>query len=228
MLSELFSLEKITNVCEKIMYFFVINLLFLVCNIPVLLFFLFVGISQIRDCLPLFLLCLSFLFLALSGVFFSMNRLLRGTGHSPWKDFWQGYCADWGQKMKLSLLQMFAVFILWTNIEFFAKQVPVLPLVILFGLLLLLVVLITPNLCLLASRYRMGSRKLVWNAIVLTIARPVNTLGTAAALGLVLMAFELSAGTAVLFMAGIYGFLVVFMGQKIMNDLEGTADKSWE
>lgn len=226
MLSELFSLEKITNVCEKIMYFFVINLLFLVCNIPVLLFFLFVGISQVRNCLPLFLLCLSFLLPALSAVFFSMNRLIRGIGHSPWKDFWQGYRMDWSQKMKLSLIQMFVVFILWTNIEFFAKQVPVLPLAILFGLLLLLAVLITPNLYLLASRYQMDSRKLIWNAVVLTIARPVNTLGTVAALGLVLMAFELSAGTAVLFMVSVYGFLVVFMGQKIMNDLEGTMKKS--
>ena len=58
MLGELFHIEKILEVCEKILYFLKINLLFLVFNIPVLLFFLFVGISNVREYLPFFLLCL--------------------------------------------------------------------------------------------------------------------------------------------------------------------------
>lgn len=54
MLGELFHIEKILEVCEKILYFLKINLLFLVFNIPVLLFFLFVGISNVREYLPFF------------------------------------------------------------------------------------------------------------------------------------------------------------------------------
>ena len=54
MLGELFNLERILGFCEKFLYFLKINCLFLLSNLPVLLFFLFVGISQVRIYLPLF------------------------------------------------------------------------------------------------------------------------------------------------------------------------------
>ena len=40
-MEELFQIEKILGFCEKVCYFFVINLLFAASNIPVLLFLLF-------------------------------------------------------------------------------------------------------------------------------------------------------------------------------------------
>ena len=45
-------------------------------------------------------------------------------------------------------------------------------------------------------------------------------LGNIAALAIVLVAFELSAGTTVLFMGSVYGFLVMFMNQNVMQKLE--------
>ena len=70
MLVELFNLERILGFCEKFLYFLKINCLFLLSNLPVLLFFLFVGISQVRIYLPLFLLCLIPAGPAVSAVFF--------------------------------------------------------------------------------------------------------------------------------------------------------------
>ena len=52
-MEELFRLEKILGFCEKVCYFVMVNLLFVVSNLPVLLFLVFVGASQIRECLPL-------------------------------------------------------------------------------------------------------------------------------------------------------------------------------
>ena len=67
-MGELFNIEKVLGICEKICYFFTVNLLFIISNIPVLLFLLFVGAGQIRECLPLFLLCLLPMAPALSAV----------------------------------------------------------------------------------------------------------------------------------------------------------------
>lgn len=72
--------------CEKIIYFLLVNLFFWGSNLPLLLFFVFVGISQAETFLPLFLLCAVPAGPALCGVFFSMNRMLKGTEVSAWND----------------------------------------------------------------------------------------------------------------------------------------------
>lgn len=48
MFSEVFQMDKILGFCEKLWYVIGANLLFLLSNLPALLFFLFVGASQVR------------------------------------------------------------------------------------------------------------------------------------------------------------------------------------
>ena len=48
-MEELFNIEKVLGFCEKVCYFFIVNVLFVISNIPVLLFLLFVGAGQIRE-----------------------------------------------------------------------------------------------------------------------------------------------------------------------------------
>lgn len=219
-MTDLFNWERVSGVCEKICYFFVVNLLFVVSNIPLLLFFLFIGIGQVRTYLPLFLLCMFPMAPALSAVFYAMNRLIGGVERGPIKDYWKGYTEDLIQKLLLGTGQLFAVFVLWTNVEFFALQVQVLPLTILFGILFAAAVLITPNLYMLASRYEMKNLQIVKTAIVLLFARPGETFANLVALAVVLMAFELSPGTTVLFAGSVYGFLIMFMNKKVIKILE--------
>ena len=76
------------------------------------------------------------------------------------------------------------------------------------------------NLYMLVSRYEMGNLHIAKTAVTLLFAKPVFTLGNVVALGIVLAAFEISAGTTVLFMGSIYGFLVMFMNQSVMQKLE--------
>ncbi len=66
----------------------------------------------------------------------------------------------------------------------------------------------------------MGNPKIVRTAVTLMIVKPVFTLGNIVALLLILAAFEISAGTTVLFMGSVYGFLVMFMNQSVMKKLE--------
>lgn len=222
MQSGAFSIEKILGMCERLMYFVGVNFCFLLSNLPVLLFFLFVGISQVRTCLPLFLLCVVPFGPALSAVFYCMGRLLDNTETGVLKNYWHGYKSDWMQKTGLCFGQMLAILILWTNVEFFRFQAPNMVLTILSALLLCAVVCMTPTIYLLASRYQMTSRQIIKDAVILLITRPVLTLGNLAALALILMCLEIQAGTTVLFMASVYGFLVTYMSRRLLKDLEAS------
>lgn len=220
MLKEAVNMERILGVCEKVCYFFTVNLLFCISVFPVLLFFLFVGISRAGSCLPLFLACLASAPPALSAVFYAMNRMARGTSRGGLRDYLEGYRMDFLQKSVLGAGQMAVVFILWTNLEFFAGDFFFLPGILLSGGLLVLTALVTPNLYLLASRYRMKNLEIVKSALLMVFLHPVCTLGNVAALGAVLAAFELRPGTAALFMASVYGFLVAFMNKSVLDVLE--------
>lgn len=220
MLSELFNMEKILEVCERICYFLIVNILFLVCCIPVLLFFLFIGISHVREYLPLFLLCMISVPPAFCAVLYTMRRILDSRECGPWRDYWKGYRTDLFQKFLLGGGQMLLLFILWTNIEFFTKQVSLFPAALVFILLFAFAIIVSPNLYLLASRYQMKNRDIIRTACILTITRPICTIGCMAALAVMLVVFELAAGTAVLFMVSIYSFLVVFMSKGMLYSLE--------
>ena len=132
MLGEIFHIEKIMGACEKILYFFLINLFFWGSNLPLLLFFLFVGIRQAGTYLPLFLLCAVPAGPALCGVFFSMNRVVRGIETSAWKDYRAGYADAFLKKLGIAAIQLMLIWIFWTNIRFFTVQCPVFPLALLF------------------------------------------------------------------------------------------------
>lgn len=220
MFGEAFNMEKILGACEKLWYFIGVNILFIISNIPVLLFFLFVGISQVRTYLPLFLLCMVPMGPALSALFYTMNRLLAKTESSAWKDYKKGYFDTWGQKILLALGQMAVLFIFEVNIEFFAVQMPFFPLMVVFIILFAVTILLTPYLYLLASRYQMKNKDIIKDALILLITRPVNTLGNVVAFAVILMLFELKAGIAVLFIGSVYGFLVAFMSQRTLHSLE--------
>lgn len=225
MRSEIFNIEHILGACEKICYFFVVNLFFLLSNIPVLLFFLFIGISQVRTYLPLFMLCMLTVPPSFSAVLYAMNRVVEGRERGPVKDYVKGYRTDFLQKCKLGAGQLFLVFLFWTNIEFFSKVVPVFPLTILFVLLFSMGIVVTPHLYLLVSRYEMSNIAITKTAIALIITRPVFTLGSVAALAVTLAAFELSAGTAVLFMVSVYGFLIMLMSRNMLYVIEKNSKK---
>ena len=220
MFSEVFQMDKILGFCEKLWYVIGANLLFLLSNLPALLFFLFVGASQVRTCLPFFLLCMVPAGPALSALFYTMNRLLSKTETGVWRDYRKAYRDDWGQKYLLAAGHMFLILVFEINIEFFAVQIPVFPLMILFVILFAAALAVTPNLYLLASRYRMRNRDIVKTSLILLVTRPVSTLGSIVSLGVILMLFELKAGTAVLFMGSLYGFLIAFMNRKVLHSLE--------
>lgn len=219
MLNEIFSVERIYGFCEKVCYFLIVNALFWLSNIPLICFFVFVGIKQIPTYLPLFMITLLPVPPAFSAVLYCMGRQLRGTEVGAFKDYRKGYRGDILLKLKLGTVQLFAIFVLWTNTKYLSEYGLGL-ISILFFVGFIFTIILTPNLYLLASRYDMKFLDIVRVAVIITVTRPVCTLGYIAAFGFMLMLFELSAGTTVLFMISGYGFLVAFMSRTMLKFLE--------
>ena len=157
-MGELFRIDRVMGFCEKVCYFFIINLLFIVSNIPALLFLLFVGAGQIRECLPLFLLCLLPMAPALSAVMYAMNRIIRGTEGKAIRDYRKGFFSGFWQKIRLGCGQLFVIFMCQANMEFFSVRMKSLWMAVVFAVLFAMAVLITPTLYMLASRYEMTDR----------------------------------------------------------------------
>ena len=63
------------------------------------------------------------------------ERLLSKTETGVWRDYRKAYRDDWGQKYLLAAGHMFLILVFEINIEFFAVQIPVFPLMILFVIL---------------------------------------------------------------------------------------------
>lgn len=225
MFKELFNIEKILDACEKFLYFLEINFLFLISNLPVLLFFLFQGISHVREYLPFFLLCLLPAGPAMSAVFFSMNRILHGTETKALKDYKRGYTDSWWKKVILTAIWAGFIWVFWTNVEFFRVFLQLVPLEILFIILFAGMLIMTPNLYLLASRYEMSIKNYLKGAVFLTVTKPAPAVGNVIALAFILMLLEIKAGTFILFLASIYGFLIVFMNRNVLHELDDRAGK---
>lgn len=216
-MKDAFNMGKLSILFDTIWYLAGVNIIFLAANIPLLLFFLFVGISQAGTYLPLFLICLLPLLPALSAVFYTMNRYFDKKDSGAFHDFKKGWCSSFSVSIKAGAIQLFFVFILWTNLQFFAGLKGGLILVVISAVLLLFVVLMTPNLCFLAGVYDGKTLATVKRAAAMTLGRPGTTLGGVAAFAAVLLLSQLSPVLSVLFFSGIYGFLVTFMNRNLLK-----------
>ena len=72
-----FNLQKVLNAFNYIFWFFCLNIFFLIFNLPLVLFFLFIGLEGIFTYLPLFLLSLLPLMPSLTVLFYCMGKLIR-------------------------------------------------------------------------------------------------------------------------------------------------------
>ena len=113
-----------------------------------------------------------------------------------------------------------------TNIRFFAAVMPAL--VYVFIILLLLVILSMPVAYLLIMKFNMSAYQLLKATITITFSKPTCTIGNAAAFLVLLIAFGISPGTTILFVASVYAFLVVFMNHRMLLELAGEDKKEQE
>ncbi|MPQ45265.1 DUF624 domain-containing protein [Clostridium tarantellae] len=221
-----FRIEKVLDFFNYVYWFFIVNILFMIINIPVIFFFLFVGFSKAVTYLPFFLVCLIPTGPAFTSVLYCMAKLLRTKDLEPFKDFFHGLKINFKSSLLLWCLQLIFIFILSTNLRIVSYLNLSLIFVAIFAMLLLVNFMIMPYVYILTSRFSMGIKQTLKTSLILSITRPMLTIGYIASFLFVLMLFEISAGTTVLFISTVLSFLLIFMSKALLNQLELISQKN--
>lgn len=220
-MNKAFDMEKIMSFFNYIYYFFILNLLFLLSNLPFLGFFFLVGISRAGEYLPSFLLCLLPLGPSLCALFYCMNKLIKNKDLYPVRSYFKGYFNNFKQSAVIAAMQLSCAFIICASMRFFeaVPEFSAFSIILLIELALLL--LITPFLYLLISRYQMKMLEIIKASFVIVIGKPLYAIGNAVVFLFVLMLFELIAGTTFLFIGSLYAFLIALTNKTLFRKLEG-------
>lgn len=220
-MKEYINMENLMGACNYVFYFLVLNFCFVICNLPILLYFLSVGMTGMGTYLPLLLICLIPVGPALCALFHCMFRLIKNRDLKVLRDYIYGYKRNFMQAVKLASVQVILVFLFVNNISLFTESYPNLFLVILFTILFVLLLFMTPYLYFMTARYEMRSLNIFKGALTIVFTKPVLSICSGFCFLFVLMLFEITAGTTVLFISSIYAFLIVVCNKKLINQLEG-------
>ena len=89
-----------------------------------------------------------------------------------------------------------------------------------FITLFIILLLITPYIYLLISRFSLKSYALIKNALILAVTRPLITISNILILLFCMILFEVSPGTTILFASSIFTFLISYNSKLLLNNLE--------
>ena len=225
-MSEFFNLEKILDVFNYIFWFFILNIFFSILNIPVILFFMFVGLRNVTTYLPLFLICLIPFGASFTALLYCMRRLIKYKDISLIKDFKRGLKYNFKQSTIMWSLELILIFLLSFNLRFFSTTYYNLILSSLFIGFLIIILLTTPYIFVLISRFSMKSMEILRASVILTFTKPLISIGNILILLFTLILFEISPGTTVIFIGSIGSFLVMLLNKNLLENLEEKSAKA--
>lgn len=221
-MGEIFNLDRIFDIFNYIFWFFLLNLFFMVFNIPLVSFFMFIGISNIFSYFPLFLLCLIPVGPSLTALLYCMGKLIRNRDLSILNDFIKGLKLNFRQATLFWCFELLIIFMLYSNIKFFTTAQYSLVLTCLFASLIILLLLMTPYIYILISRFSMKFMDIIKASLVLVFTRPILTISNILIILVCLILFEMTPGTVVLFIASIFAFLISYANKALLLELEST------
>lgn len=219
-MNENFNLKKLFDWFDYIFYFFSLNLFFLILNIPIVWFIMFVGISKASTYLPLFLLCLIPTGTSLTAMLYCMGKLLRDKSLNVFQDFIKGIKLNLKQSLFFWLSELIIVFILYFNIKFFSTVNYNLILIGIFIFISILIATTTPYIYILMSRFSMKNIDLLKTSLILTFTRPLITVSNILICLVSLLLFEMVPGTMCLFIFSIFTFLLSYINRALISQLE--------
>ena len=132
-----FQMEKIMAFCSGLWQMIGMNLVFLLFNLPAVCLLFFIGIDQVGNYLPFFLLCLLPTGPALSALFYSVFRWRKEKDIRVWHTFWKSYRSNFVQSVSLGAMELFFIFMMAMNIRFFTYVFPIMWTRMFFQVLLL-------------------------------------------------------------------------------------------
>ncbi len=225
-MNNIFNLEKILTFFNYVFWFLTLNLIFMLVNIPTVLFLIFIGISKVTTYLPLFLVCLIPFAASFTTLLYCMGKIIRNKDINVLSDFIHGFKSNFKNSTIIWIGELVLVFILYTNVNFFSKVQNNLIFSSLFIGIFLILILITPYIFLLISRFSMDIKSIIKSSLILLFTRPLITIANVLCFVFTLILFELAASTTVLFMSSITAFLIMFSSQALLKELEEKAKKS--
>lgn len=220
MFNNFFNFEKIFDSFNYVFWFFLLNLFFILFNIPVTLFFVFVGISKVFEYFPLFLLCLLPTMPTFTALLYCMNKIILNKDLNILKDFYNGLKLNFKQAFLIWAAELLITFVLYFNIRFFSTTSNNIVLVCLFAAVAIVLLIVTPFIFILISRFKIDNITLIKNAFILCFTRPVLAITNLLLFILMLVLFEITPGTAVLFMFSLFSFLLMFINKSLLRELE--------
>ncbi|MBU3133809.1 DUF624 domain-containing protein [Clostridium gasigenes] len=221
-MGDFFSLDKIFDIFNYIFWFFLLNLFFMILNIPSVSFFLFLGISNISSYFPLFLICLIPIGPSLTSLLYCTGKLIRNKDLNIINDFIKGLKLNFKQATFLWCFELIVVFILYSNIKFFSTSKYSLVSTCLFASLSIILLLMTPYIYILISRFTMTNMSIVKSSLILVFTRPIITISNIVIIIFSLILFEMTPGTIILFISSIFAFLLSFTNKALLLELETT------
>lgn len=219
-MSDYFNFNKLFDICNYIFSFLVLNLLFMLLNIPVILFFLFIGISNITTYLPLFLLCLIPTMPAFNILVYCMNRLFKNKGFNLLADFKKGFLLNFKQSLLIWFIELVFIFALYSNVIFFKTAYNNTVVSCLFLGLLIILLLMTPFISLLISLFSNHSLTILRNSLILVFKKPLLAITNVLIFLVALVLFEISPAVTFLFITSLLAFLFVFSNRLLIHELE--------
>lgn len=226
MLNEIFNLDKILETFNYIFWFFTLNLLFWVFNIPIILFFVFIGISNILTYFPLFLVCLIPVMPTFTVILYCMNKLYKNKNIEVIPCFLKGFKLNFGQALFVWCVELVAIFLIFTNINFFSVAANSFIIPALFICLLILISAMTPYLFLIISRFSMTSLQVLRLSFILTFTRPLLTITNLLLVLVFMVLFEISPAIIILFISTLLGFCLIFINRTLLSELENISKNS--
>lgn len=221
MFNNFFNFEKIFDAFNYVFLFFLLNIFFMLFNIPAILFFIFIGISNIFEYFPLFSLCLIPAMPTFTVLLYCMNKIILNKDLNILKDFKNGLKLNFKQSFLIWFNELIIILMLYFNIRFFSTIRYNIILVCLFAAIAIVLLGGTPFIFILISRFKMNNIELLKTAFILCFTRPILTITNLLLFILMLMLFEITPGTAVLFIFSLFSFSLIFINKSLLHELEG-------
>lgn len=224
-MKEVFNMEKLFSIFNYVFWFFILNIFFMILNFPLIFFILSVGIDNIHNYFPLFLLCLIPLLPSLTVLIYCMNKLIRNKDLNLIKDFVNGIRLNFCQSISIGCGELVLILILYSNIKFFSSFRVGIFLNLIFVTLLIGIILVTPYIYILISRFSMKSFDIIKASLILTFTKPMITLTNLSIIILPFILFQANPGVTILFISSIFTFLLSFSNKSLLDELESSINK---
>ena len=218
-MKDLFNYEKLNAIFSYIMYFLVTNFLFFISNITVLAFFVLFGVNDLSRNLPLFFISLIPFGASFTALLYTMGLLQRNKEISTIKDYFRSYKQNFIQSTLIWCIELIIIFILSINI-IYSNTIPQGFIFKIFSTtILIILLLITPNIYILLSRFHFKTNDLVKAAVAIAFSKPGLTLSNAAIFLFGLILIDIKTSYTITFVASIIAYLLMYRNRNMLYSL---------